>query len=263
MSAKTKKYLNRITGIFFGAIITVALLGLIFFPRPNLPAPVTDDYCKRYNIHFDGTSIEKIYLAPESILADPETFLQGDPAYLLFGKARAKLNNPFPFQEWLHDIQALASKPMVEREKEIPYRLYSLIMANQESFCREVRRYVLEYLPVGTTLEVTIYLTALEGSNPAESFSDGQITFSLSHPLYTSAARLYKPTGLSAFYNSALHELTHIGFSEHFDPPTLEEHMQNEVVIDMLMSLHNEGMATYTSYQLNIPYPLRVVSLPG
>ena len=60
---------------------------------------------------------------------------------------------------------------------------------------------------------------------------------------------------MSAFYNLALHELYHIGFSHSFIPPSLEEHMENEVAIDMLIALQNEGMATYISHELNAIYP--------
>jgi hypothetical protein len=172
----------------------------------------------------------------------------------MFGEARAKFNNPFPFQEWENKLQALSTIPFEEREKQMPYRLYALITENQESFCKEAMNYVLAYLHEGTNLIVTIFLTSLERLAPAAA-SDKQIVFSLFHPLFTGAPLAHEPTGLSAFYNLALHELFHIGFSQHFEPPSLEKHKENEIPLDMLMILQNEGMATYISHELIPVYP--------
>jgi hypothetical protein len=172
----------------------------------------------------------------------------------MLGEHRARVNDPFRLDTWLNDIQLLAARPLAEREERAPYRLYQLIMENRNSFCQGVSDHVLAYLPEGTSLEVTIYLTALEGSAPAFA-ADGRIVFSLSHPLFMGAAWLHEPAGLTTFYNQALHELFHIGFGSSFVPPTLEQHMENEVVIDMLIALQNEGMATYISYELNPVYP--------
>lgn len=52
-----------------------------------------------------------------------------------------------------------------------------------------------------------------------------------------------------------LHELFHIYFGEAFQWPSLEEHIENEVVIDMTTALQNEGIATHISHQLTTRYP--------
>jgi hypothetical protein len=254
MSTKVKKTLNRISLALFGVIILFGLLGIIFFPRTDLPPIIQEEICAASNIHFNTTSLEMIYLDPESVLADPEKFLQEDPAYLLLAKHRDRISDPFPFATWVNKIEALASKPEVKRKQMLPFRLYELITATQQSFCQEVQSYVLAYLPRGTDYEVTIYLTALEGSAPA--YADGdEIVFSLSHPLFANAQIIHEPTGLSSFYNLALHELFHIGFGDAFEGPSLEEHIENEVVIDILIALQNEGIATHISYQLSSTYP--------
>jgi hypothetical protein len=60
---------------------------------------------------------------------------------------------------------------------------------------------------------------------------------------------------LSSFFNLALQELFHIGFSDTFKRPSLEEHMENEVVIDMLIVLQNEGIATHIEHELSKQFP--------
>ncbi len=254
MSTRTKQTIARVSLCLGVVILFPVILGVVFFPRPKLPPYVTEEQCSHHRIRLDGASIETIYHSPETILADPNAFLQEDTAYLLLGEHRARVNDPFSTKGWTNDIQALAKQPLAKRQQRTPYRLYQLIMAHQNTFCQEVASSVMAYLPEGTDAEVTIYLTALEGSAPA--FASGrEIVFSLSQPLFAGAQLIHEPTGLSAFYNLGLHELFHIYFNDAFEWPSLEEHMQNEIVMDMMTALQNEGMATYISHQLARRYP--------
>lgn len=254
LSTRTKRTIARVSLCLCVGILLAVILAVGFFPRPKLPSHVAEDYCARYRIRLDGTSIERIYHSPETILADPTAFLQEDTAYLLLGEHRARVNNPFPLKRWTNDIQALVKQPLAKREQRAPYRLYQRIMANPNAFCQEVASSVMAYLPEGTDAEATIYLTALEGSAPA--FASGRgIAFSLSHPLFAGAQAIHEPTGLSAFYNLGSHELFHIYFNSSFQWPGLEEHMLNEIVMDMTMALQNEGIATHISHQLKARYP--------
>ncbi len=249
-----KKNLLRIFLSLLGIFILLIIVGFIRFPRADLPTQVTEDICAEYNIRFDTTSLEKIYFDPEGILANPEAFLDSDPAYRMLAESRVKAGTPFRFETWMKDIEKLASQTEEKRKNQKPFKLYELIMAHQQSFCQEVGPHVQAYLPEGTDLGVTIYLTALDDPAPACAH-ERKITFSLSHPLFAYAAVLHEPTALSSFFNLALHELFHIGFSDNFKPPSLEEHMENEVVIDMLIVLQNEGIATHIEHELSDQYP--------
>jgi len=240
--------------ILCGLILIILTLGIVFFPEAELPEMVSEDVCERYHIRFDTTSIEQIYLQPESILANPEQFLQKDTAYLMFAQHRARVNDPFPYQAWLKDIEKLVAQSEESRLQKMPYRLYEMIMTYQQSFCQEIAENVLTSLPEGTELDVTVYLTAHEGS--AAAFTrPGEITFSLSSPLLVNTAFVHETTGLSAFFNLALHEFFHIGFANSSDHPSMEQLMENEIVVDVLHVLQNEGMATYLSYHLTPKFP--------
>lgn len=254
MSAKMKRVLMLIGVAFFGLAIAPIFIGLLLFPRAELPESVTVDYCAQYEIRFDASSVEAIYLHLQDILTDPERFLQEDQAYRLFVQHRERVHDPFPHDAWIKDIERLTSTSDVKRRQQAPFRLHELILKNQNSFSREVVSNVLSYLPADVDIRVTIHLTALEGSAPA--YSDGQeIAISLSHPVFAVAQMIHEPTGLSAFYNLGLHELFHVYLNDIYDWPTVEEHMENEIVIDMLIALQNEGMATHISHQLNPRYP--------
>lgn len=254
MSTKVKKGILYSISIIFGLAALAVLFGVVFLPQADLPAMVSEDICGQNHIRFDTRSIDQIFLETERVLADPETFLGEDTAYEMMARHRERVSDPFPPQAWLKDIEKLAAQPLEKRMQRIPFRLYQLLMKYQQSFCQEVVNNVLAYLPDGTNLDVTIYLTAYEGSAAAYS-REGEITFSLSHPLVVYPAKIHEETGLSAFFNLALHELFHIGFHNNWDPLSEEEHRKNEIVIDLLKTLQNEGIATYISYHLNPKYP--------
>jgi len=240
--------------VLCGLILASLGIGYLLFPEAELPEAISEDMCSHYKIAFDTTSIEMIYLHPERILGDPEQFLEEDTAYLMLAQHRTRVNDPFPYQDWLRDIERLAAQPEAIRLQNTPYRLYQQIMTYQQSFCQEIGEQVLTSLPEGTELNTTIYLTALEGSAPAFT-RPGEITFSLSHPLFVNAAFVHETTGVSAFFNLALHEFFHIGFANSSEAPTREQLMENEIVVDVLHVFQNEGLATYLSYTLAPEYP--------
>jgi hypothetical protein len=154
-----KKTLLRIFLSLLGVILLLIIVGFFGFPRADLPTPVVEDICAEYNIRFDTTSLEKIYFDPEGILTDPEAFLDSDPAYRMLAESRVKTGAPFRFETWVKDIEKLASQTEEKRKNQKPFKLYELIMAHQQSFCQEVGPHVQAYLPEGTDLGVTIYLT--------------------------------------------------------------------------------------------------------
>ena len=257
---KVKKRRNRkkrlLQGflVLCGLVIVVLILGIVLFPEAQLPEMVSEDICKKSSIQFDTTSIEQIYHDPESVLENPEQFLQEDAAYQMFAQHRERVNDPFSTRVWLKKIEKLAGQSEESRQQEIPYRLYEMILTSQQSFCQEIAKNVLTSLPEGTDLGVTVYLTAHEGSAAAFT-NQGRIAFSLSHPLLANTAFVHESTGLSAFFNLAMHEFFHIGFANRSVHPTEEQLMNNEIVVDVLHVLQNEGMATYLSYKLVPEYP--------
>ena len=249
-----KKPIITILGSLLGLVLVLLIVVYFLFPRPEMPAPVTEDYCTEFGIRFNSTSIKTIYLDPESIIRNPEAFLDEDPAYQLLAESRAKGASPFQFDAWLKAVDRIASMSQERREKEKAYKLYESIIDSQQTFCKEIGPNVLTYLPETADLSVNIFLTALDEPVPAYT-KDGEIAFSLSHPLFRYAAILHEPTALSSFFNLALQELFHVGYSETFDRPSLEELKENEIVIDMLIGLQNEGIATHIEDTLSEKYP--------
>jgi hypothetical protein len=172
---------------------------------------------------------------------------------VLLSEHRQKFDDPFNEDKWLAELEKLAELQQEKRENQIPFKLYKRLTAGKQMFCSQVAPHVLSYLPEGTDIGATIYLTALE--HPAPGYAQyPDIAYALSHPLYVGAAIVYEQTGAATVYNLLAHELFHIGYSDTFELST-EEHRKNEIVIDMLIALQNEGMATYVSYTLTSIYP--------
>ena len=254
MFTKSKKLLTFIGLVLLGGIALVILLGIIFFPRPELPEEVSSEICEQYHIRFDTSSIDRIFQTPEKILAAPEEFLSQDIAYQILSESRERGADAFRYSAWFRRIEKLASQPEKRREQQVPYKLYQLIMDHRGAFCQEVGRHVLTYLPAGAEVEATVYLTAMD--NPVPAYADGEnVVFSLSHPLFKYSTMIHETTGLSTFFNLALQELHHLGFAEVYPWPTEEELIQNEIVIDMLTSLHRESIGTFIEYELLEEYP--------
>jgi hypothetical protein len=255
-----EKKMKKVLVFLLGVILVLLLVGFINYSRPTFDDRVEDeDICAQYGIRFNGTSIERIYLDPEGILKDFDRFRTQDRAYQLLVQDRQMTNNPVPNKAFERRLEKLSDKTPSEREQQLPFQLYKQLITKKESFCQQVAPYVLGYLPERTEIGATIYLTALD--NAAAGFTDyPEISYNISHPLFAGAARLYQGTGISSVYNLLAHELHHIGYANNFDLSEFsqEELRENGIVIDTLLPLHREGIATYISHQLTPVYPIQL-----
>ncbi len=243
---------------FVGVVLVVIAILFARYPRPSLQLEVADqDYCDIYGIVFDASSIEAIYEEPEEVLQAGEQFRANDPAYRLFSLDRKRLNKPFPVERWERTLERLASLSLDKRKQQLSYRMYHEFEAHKQTFCKDIIPFIKSYLPSGTDLGATVYLTALE--NAAAGITDHpEIAYSLSHRLFTTAARIHMQSGTTSLFNSLGHEFMHIGYGEHNDFSAISEDelRKNEIVLDILYPTHNEGLATYVSYQLSERYPI-------
>lgn len=246
--------LKKIAILLLLPLLLLLIYAFVAFPRPDLSVQVVgQDHCARYGIQFDSRSFERVYTAPQDILQDADTFRAQDRATSLLAEHRQRVNDPFDEADWIKKLEGIAKLSQQGRERQLPFTMYKRFIETRQSFCQQVAPWVLSHLPQGTNISATIYLTALEHPAPAYAHSR-EIVISLSHPLFVGASTLHLDTGLSTIYNILAHELFHIGYWEDFGVST-EEHRQNEVVIDMLIALQNEGLATYVSYLLTENYP--------
>lgn len=249
-----KKIWLGLVGLVLGLIIYL----YVRYPRPNLQAEVADkDYCEMYGIEFDTSSIEAIYENPAAVQQAGEQFRSRDPAYQFFNTHRQRVNKRFPVERWEKTLERLSSLPIDKRKQQLPFRMYQDFMAQKQTFCKQVIPFVKTYLPEGTDLSATVYITALENA-AAGGALQREIAYTLSSPLFTIAARIHRQSGATSVFNLLGHELAHIGYGVHNDLHSFseEEMRKNEIVIDILSPIHNDGFATYVSYQLSERYPI-------
>jgi hypothetical protein len=73
--------------------------------------------------------VDAIYLHPETILADPEAFLENDIASLMLAQRHIEINEPLDVERWIGQIEKIAYLPAEEREQQISYHFSSDIIA--------------------------------------------------------------------------------------------------------------------------------------
>ncbi len=256
MSTRMKKLLKLNMLILVGFLI-VAALEMYIGIRANTPTgisydPADEGYCAAYGIVFNTTQVEAIYLYPETILADPDSFLNSDPASIRLANLRDWYNEPLNMKQWVRQIERIADLPTDKREQELSFRLSNDVLAGKETFCRIVVPHVLSYLPEDVDISVTYYQAALD---PFEvGFTDrGGIVTEVSHPVYAYAERLFGQ-GTTAIYNNMTHELFHHGF---IDSALwqVEDPVESGALRELIRNLHNEGMAVNAGYRIRESYP--------
>ena len=70
--------------------------------------PADEGYCDQYGITINTDQVEAIYLHPETILADPEGFLDRDIASMMLMNHHAEINDPLDVDGWIRQVERIA-----------------------------------------------------------------------------------------------------------------------------------------------------------
>jgi hypothetical protein len=243
----------------------VAVAPLTFVP-PSYASP-GGEVCGQYGIRFDTSSIEALYLDPEAVLADPEAFWARDPAYQLAAQHYEAHGLPIPMEAWQRRLEAIASWSPEKRARQQPLRIARSLIAGQPAFCEQAVPHVLAFLPEGTSVATTIYLTALTDAYvPYVHPRMAVDTSHSSHILFTGLVSLprqvfQQPAGswadmrargsASTIFNTLVHELFHAGYWQ--SAPLPEGYW--DPVLEALVGLQNEGMAVYVAHEAESLFP--------
>jgi tetratricopeptide (TPR) repeat protein len=192
-------------------------------------------HCTESSITFDLSSLEKIYLYPESILADVESFWKNDKAYWLTSLWMKNVGYGYPPYGWQQIIDSLAVVPGEQRVTAQKVQLGRECTKLRDSLLNEVVAHICSFLPDSLTdLSTTVYWTALIVPHAF------QMNFSV--VLNANAIR----TAAEA-WNTIIHELFHVGYYRNECYRT-EILFHNAEKHDLIYSLQNEGMATYVAF---------------
>lgn len=257
-----KKLLLGILGLTVLLVIS-GVTTLAFAPPRIQYALEGEDYCAQYNVKFDASSIEAIYLHPEEILQDVDAFWAEDGAYRVISMAPAQLGYLPPSEEWAGRLEKIAALSPERRQRQQAFRIARELMAGSETFCEKAIPHVLSFLPEETDLDTTIYLTALSRAYAPNVHHMGAMAVDVSYSFHIPLTGLLFLPGqvlrhpgdpwadlaakgsASTIFNTLVHELFHVGYWN--STPTETQ--------TMLASLQNEGLAVYVAYKAETMFP--------
>lgn len=226
----------------------IVLTGLIVTLYPlEISAQVVEDSgkstgkadcpCLQSKVRFDVSSVEKIILYPEKILADPDKFWKEDDAYQYLQQWHDRINQPPDLEKWRHGIEKLRDLSQSKREKHPQLIAARNLDAIEESFVVRVVPYLCGFLPPEADLSTTIYFTTEMISAGFEA-SGNIVIHILNHEVH----------------NLFVHELLHRGVAS---MQQLSDNPLRSLGIfeRMYWNLYNEGYATYVGYAGREEFP--------
>ena len=188
--------------------------------------------CQQSKIRFNDSSLEKIVLHPEDVLAHPDAFWASDSAYQLVKLWHQRVSFPIQMEQWKGWVQSFKNLPVEEREKSSQLIAARTTMKKGKEFNEKAIPYICSFLPKDCPdISTTIYFTT---AIMASGFQSG-------NSIVIYGANADKD-------NLLIHELFHQGFDK-CKPKRIESSSRDSVIYQIYNDLQNEGMATYVGYQ--------------
>jgi hypothetical protein len=195
--------------------------------------------CAKSAITFDLSSLEKIYLHPESVLADVDSFWKNDRAYWLTSLWMKNVGYGYPPHGWQQYIEQLKTVPREHRDTVSVVQLGRECTKLRDSLLDDALAHICSFLPDSMTdLSTTVYLTALIVPH----------AFQMNFNVVLNANAMVIAAEV---WNTIIHELFHIGYYRNECYRT-EMLFHNEEKHDLIYSLQNEGMATYVAFTVPV-----------
>ncbi|UCD94571.1 MAG: hypothetical protein JSU69_00530 [Candidatus Zixiibacteriota bacterium] len=187
--------------------------------------------CLESSVRFDISSMEKVYLHPEKILADPEKFWQDDDAYRLTQIWHKEVYLELDKENWIKEIEKISGLSQSERENHPEYRAAKNLAKIEKQFVSKAVSHLCEFLPDEADLSTTLLFTT---KIMAAGFQrEGNIVINiLNHDVL----------------NMFVHEIYHVGFA-HIYKKYVTEELETDPLKLMHLQTQIEGMATYAGYK--------------
>jgi hypothetical protein len=195
--------------------------------KSNLQCP-----CLQSKLRFDDSSIEKIVLHPEAVLADPDAFWENDSAYRLVKLWHQRVSFPVPMEQWKGWVQAFKNQSAEKRAKNTQLVAAKYMISKEKEFTEKALPYICTFLPKDCPdISTTVYFTT---AIVASGFQSG-------NNIVIYGANADKD-------NLIIHELFHQGFDK-CKPDRPESSSKDSAIYQIYNDLQNEGMATYVGYK--------------
>ena len=188
--------------------------------------------CLQSKIRFDDSSLEKIVLHPEDVLAHSDAFWESDSAYQLVKLWHQRVSFPILMEQWKGWVQSFMNLSTEERAKNTQLVAAKSMIRKEKEFSETAIPYIYSFLPKDCPdISTTIYFTT---AIVASGFQSG-------NSIVIYGANADKD-------NLLIHELFHQGFNK-CKPNRLENSSKDSVIYQIYNDLQNEGMATYVGYK--------------
>jgi hypothetical protein len=201
---------------------------------------------EHFIVHFDISSIEKIFNDPQWVIDNYEQFSKDDMAYQLADAWHRASNYPKEPDSWKEQMEDLAAKMKAERLKDPSYMLAMDLYEKKDLFQKKAVAHVEKFLPNLDKIheETTIYITAY--TVPYSFMIQGNSVLDTTSP--------YWKGDLNFTLNETAHELFHVGYTLN-RKYRKEEALESDLKNSLLGQLHNEGIATYVGYTIQDLFP--------
>jgi hypothetical protein len=201
---------------------------------------------EHFIVHFDISSIEKIFNDPQWVIDNYDQFSKDDVAYQLADAWHQASNYPKDPDFWKEQMEDLAAKTKAERLKDPGYNLAKGLYEKKDLFQKRAVAHVEGFLPNLNKIheQTTIYVTAY--TVPYAFMNNGNSVLDTTSP--------YWKGDLNFTLNETAHELFHVGYAVN-RKYRKEEALENNLKNSLVEQLHNEGLATYVGYTIQNLFP--------
>ena len=202
----------------------------------------------RPRIEFDFSSLEKLCLQPESVLADVDGFWRDDRAYWLTACWHKEVGYPVPPQGWVDVIKGFMGRSAGERPALPALQQVQELKKHKDQFLDYALPLLTSFLPQGAGhLSTTVFFTTAIVPHGFQKNFNIVLNIPASRPANRE----------NEIFNTIVHELFHVGYyrSEFL---MREIPLNNAEEYDLVYSLQNEGLATYAGYLAAKKYPADV-----
>jgi len=201
---------------------------------------------EHFTVHFDISSIEKIFNEPQWVIDNYDQFSKDDVAYRTADAWHQGSNYPKDPDSWKEQMEGLAAKTKADRLKDPGYNLAKDLYEKKDLFQKRAVAHVEGFLPNLDKIheETTIYITAY--TVPYSFMNNGNSVLDTTSP--------YWKGDLNFTLNVTTHELFHVGYGLNRGYRE-EEALENDLRNSLVEQLHNEGIATYVGYTIQNLFP--------
>jgi hypothetical protein len=201
--------------------------------------------CSQSQITFVTASLERMILHPEEILSDVDAFWNEDETHKRVKSWHNYANIPVPIDKWKEELVAISKLTERERQNHRSLVMTRSLKEAAATFDEQAIPHICSFLPQNSlNINTNVYFTAFTYPR----------AFGIRDETVLDVVNGYYEMVPSNIMNSLVHEVFHTGYNNN-------RYLQSEVWLesvqlnDILMFLHNEGMATYVGYTAQRFFP--------